>query len=434
MARRYLIVGTGGAGVAAAEAIQNHDPGGHILLIGDEPHGFYSRPGLAYLLTGEVPERQLFLSQARSFQQLNARAVKLNPQAHQLTLDNGDTHTYDRLLIATGSSAVMPAIPGIDLAGMVKLDNLDDARHILKLARRGKSAVVIGGGITALEIVEGLVTRGVKTHYLMRGNRYWRNVLDETESSIVEQRLRKKGVQLHYGAHITEIEGKKARIEAIHTNTGQRLKCNIVAIAVGVRPRLSLAQTADLRIDRGILTDEYLQTSAADVFAAGDVAQVFDPLTNAAGLDTLWGVAVTQGRTAGQNMVGGRVPYQKRIPFNVTRLADLTTTLIGMVGHGSDDDLLSIARGDSETWRYQPDGMAAQTTFEVNRLRLVIGPQTILGAVVMGDQTLSQPLHHLITHQVDISAVRDQLLAPHALLPEIVTKFWTTWRQTHATP
>jgi len=168
------------------------------------------------------------------------------------------------------------------------------------------------------------------------------------------------------------------------------------------------------------------------VFAAGDVAQVFDSFSGKTVLNTLWGVAVAQGRVAGQNMAGGRTPYRKEVPFNVTRLAGLTTTIIGTVGRGADEDLLSIARGDSETWRYLPDVIAVQTDFDVNRLRIVMGSQTILGAVVMGEQSLSRPLHHLIAPQVDITSIRARLLAPHAPLADLITDFWLTWRRHHA--
>jgi len=124
-------------------------------------------------------------------------------------------------------------------------------------------------------------------------------------------------------------------------------------------------------------------------------------------------------------MVGLQTPYVKIIPFNVTRLADLTTTIIGTVGRGEDLDLHSIARGDSETWRQLPDAIAAQSNFEVNRLRLLIGPQTLIGAVVMGDQTLSRPLQHLIARRVDIRPIRQHLLQPRIRMADVVADFWS---------
>jgi hypothetical protein len=123
-------------------------------------------------------------------------------------------------------------------------------------------------------------------------------------------------------------------------------------------------------------------------------------------------------------MAGKKTAYVKAPPFNVTRLAGLTTTIIGSVGRGRDDDLVSIARGDSETWRQLPDSMVAQTGFEVNRLRLLVGEKTLLGAIVMGDQKLSFPLEKMITNYMDISSIRERLLAPNARISDLVAEFW----------
>jgi len=437
MAQRYVIVGTGAAGIAAAETIRSRDPGGDILLIGAEPHGYYSRPGLAYLLTGEVPERLLFPFTERDFdrlrlRRLHARVAAIQPHVHEVMLDGGRRLPYDCLLLATGSLAVRPPLPGVDLDGVVKLDDLDDARRILKRCRRGRTAVVVGGGITALEIVEGLRARRVRTHYFLRGERYWSNVLDETESRIVEHRLQEEGVQIHYHTELAEILGKRGRVAGVLTQDGRHIDCELVAIAIGVRPRKDLAEVAGLAIERGILVDQYLQTSVPDVFAAGDVAQVFDPFSGQAVLDTLWGAAVAQGRSAGRNMAGQVTPYRKSVPFNVTRLAGLTTTIIGAVGRGRDEDLLGIARGDSETWRQLPDALVAQNAFDVNRLRLLVGERSLLGAIVMGDQTLSQLLYHLVARQADITPIRGHLLRPEGHLGDLIANFWTNWRERHA--
>jgi NADPH-dependent 2,4-dienoyl-CoA reductase/sulfur reductase-like enzyme len=437
MPRRYVIVGMGAAGIAAAEAIRSQDPDGEILLVSEEPHGYYSRPGLAYYLTGELPERMLHPFGEGDFRRLNlrrqqARVTSIETGAHRVVLDRGESPTYDRLLIATGARAVPPPLPGLDLDGVVQLDNLDDARQILKHCRRARVAVVLGGGITALEMVEGFHARHVRTHYFIRRDRYWSNVLDKAESGIVERRLQEQGIHIDYHTEAAEIRGSGGRVTGVLTQHGREVPCDLVGIAIGVRPRKELAKAAGLETDRGILVDEYLQTNAPDVFAAGDVAQVFDPFSGRSVLDTLWGVAVAQGQVAGQNMAGQVVAYQKSVPSNVTRLVGLTTTIIGTVGRGRDEDLPGIARGDSETWRQLPDAMAAERQFDVNHVRLVVGERTLLGAVIMGDQTLSRPLQQLITVQADITPIRQQLLQPSARLGDLIADFWAGWRKQHA--
>jgi NAD(P)H-nitrite reductase large subunit len=434
---RHIIIGSGAAGIGAAEAIRSEDPSADIVLISEEGEGYYSRPGLAYYLSGEINERMLFPFSREDFDRLNITSVHggvktINPEEASIALTDGRHVTYDKLLIATGAAANKIKIPGADLLGVVKLDNIKDARVIIKQARKAKSAVVIGGGITALELVEGFSARRTKTHYFLRKNRYWGNVLDETESRIVEDRLKEDGVNLHYHTEPAEILGTKGRVTGVRTMDRETIKCQLVAIAIGIRPRTKLAVEAGLEIDRGILVNEYMQTDVPEIYAAGDVAQVYDPLTGKAVVDSLWGPARQQGYTAGKNMTGRQLIYRKDIPFNVTRLAGITTTIIGTVGQGKDTDLTGIARGDSETWRQIPDAIAAQSNSNVNRLRLLVGDRTLLGAIVMGDQTLSLPLQKMIVKHADISAIRHELLEGGSLLPEVLTTFWTNWRLEHA--
>jgi len=432
----YVIIGSGVAGIAAIEAIRSVDKAGKIVMIGDDPHGFYSRPGLAYYLTGELHDKALFPRTSDDLRKLNfnyvkGRVTRILRDRHLLEFAAGQVPlSYDRLLIAVGAQAMPLGVPGADLEGVLKLDHMEDAKRILKFARRGRTAVVVGGGITALELVEGLVSHGVKVHYLLRGDRYWSNVLDEQESRIVEHRLQEEGVKLHFHAEVIEVTGRNGKASGVRLLTGEFLKCDLVAYAIGIRARTELAKQAGLAIDRGILVNEYLQTNDPAIFAAGDVAQVYDPRSKRSVLDSLWGPARQQGHAAGLNMAGKPFAYIKAVPFNVTRLAGLTTTIIGTVGRGRDDDLVGIARGDSETWRQLPECMVAQTG-DVNRLRLLVGEKTLLGAIVIGDQKLSFPLEKIISGNMDISLIREKLLRPNARVGDIVAEFWTGARISH---
>lgn len=427
---RYVIIGSGVAGMAAIEAIRSVDQADEVLMVGDDPHGFYSRPGLAYYLTGELHDKALFPKTAEDYRRMNfryrkGRVANVLREKRLIELADKTNVAYDKLLLAVGAQALPLEVPGADLDGVLKLDHLEDARCILKYIRRGRTAIVVGGGITALELAEGLLARGLNVHYLLRGDRYWSNVLDEHESKIIEHRLREHGIVLHYHAEVIEVISRNGRVSGVRLLNGQMLNCDVVAYAIGIRPRVELAKQAGLAIDRGILVNEYLQTSDPNVFAAGDVAQVYDPLTGRSILDSLWNPARDQGFAAGLNMAGRRTAYLKAPPFNVTRLAGLTTTIIGTVGRGRDSDLIGIARGDSETWRELPDSTITQSGFNVNRVRLMIGEKTVLGAIVMGDQKLSLPLEKIISEHTDISPIRDRLLAPNAKVADVITEFWT---------
>jgi len=427
--RRYVIIGNGVAGFSAAETLRARDPDGEILIVGDDPHGYYSRPGLAYLISGEIPETHLYpISEEEERQHSILRhrscANSIDPAAHRVSLSDGKSLQYDRLLLATGSMAARLPVPGSDLEGVLKLDHLEDARKILKLARKARSAVVVGGGITALELVEGLLARGVSTHYFLRAERYWSNVLDETESRMVEDHIRKQGVEIHHKTELVEITGKQGKVTGARTQDGRLIPCDLVAYAIGIQARKDLAEACGIQTERGILVDVYMQTNIPDIFAAGDVTQYFDPLSGKYQIDSLWNTAREQGRIAGLNMSGECVPYQKKMALNVTRLGGITTTIIGRVGSGRDSDLSTISRGDSESWRQAPTSAMVQEGDGADRLRLQIGQENIIGAVVMGNQAHSYALQELIIQRVDISSIRDGLLRPGAPLGKLINDFW----------
>ena len=147
-------------------------------------------------------------------------------------------------------------------------------------------------------------------------------------------------------------------------------------------------------------------------------------------MDSLWTPAREQGYAAGLNMAGQQKPYIKGAPFNVTRLAGLTTTIIGAVGRGIDEDVLGIARGDSETWRQLPDAIVAQGGFDMNHVRVLVGEKTLIGAVVMGDQTLSMPLQKIIAEKMDISIIHDKLLSSDAKIADVIVDYWAKHLET----
>ena len=431
---RYVLIGNGVAGISAAEAIRQHDPAGEIMLIGNEAQEFYSRPGLPYLLSGEVPEDSLFPMDKEDYRQLNLRrwraVVKaIDPLKHWVSLENGSVINYDRLLVATGATAAFPPVPGTQLQRVVKMDTLEDVRRIFELGRTAHSAVIVGGGITALELVEGLLARGVRVHYFLRGERYWSSVLSEAESGIIETRLKHAGARLYYQTELAEIVGDRGRVSGVKTKDNHLLRCDMVGIAIGVRPRKEMAEASGLKAERGIIVNETLQTNHADIFAAGDVAQVLNPLTGQSSLDSLWFPARDQGFTAGLNMSGIATPYQKKTALNVTRLAGLTTTILGMVGGARDAVPDYVDRGESETWRRASGALSVEADSDTTHLRMLVGEKNLAGALIMGDQKFSPPLQGLIAGEVDISPIRAELIRPGILKTDLLSRFWNQWQE-----
>ena len=433
---QYLIIGMGVAGISAAETIRGSDSRGEITMVHKDPHGYYSLPGLAYYLSGEVSEDGLapFTEDDLDrigIKQVQGEAIRIDVDKRQVVLLNGSRLGYDRLLLATGSQAILPDIPGCQLDGVVKLDNLDDARSIIHHTRHSRTAVVAGGGITALEIVEGLHEHGIQVHYLQRGERYWSNILDEHESSMVEKVLADLGVKLHHRTELAEVRGQRGKVRSVITRSGEEIRCDLVAIAIGVQPRKELAERSAIKTERGILVDDHLQTDHEFIYAAGDVAQIYDPRSHKYVLDTLWALAREQGRVAGANMAGGNQVYHMSVPCNITRLAGLHTMIIGSVGKGKDSDMKAIGRGDSETWRDQTGMEAIQVDSNSFHLRLLVGEKSLVGAVLIGDQGLAAVLRPLITEGVEITPIRDRLLAPGSNLAQILVDFWARGREKH---
>jgi len=427
----------GAAGIAAAETIRHYDREAEIVCVSAEAAGYYSRPGLAYYLSKELGEKSLYPFTKKDFQTRKIHvyqntAVLVKPESQEILFQDRKRMKYDNLLLALGAEAVRPKVIGSNLDGVVYLDSMAQTQHMIKKARWARNAVVVGGGITALEIVEGLQARGVNVHFFLRGDTYWNRVLDKIESQIVIQRLRHEGVTIHLNTELDQIIGKRGKVKGVITKDGRRLAANIVAFAIGVRPRLGLAEASGLEIARGVKVNEYMETNAPGVYSAGDMAEVYDPEEKVYMMDSLWHVARNQGMVAGWNMAGKRQPYRRRSPLNVTRLAGITTTIIGKVGSGEVEDEFTIVRGESETWQQMPDAVVCQNNFDINRLRVLLGQNKILGAILMGDQTLSQALEELVAHEVDISPIRDDLMTRKDQLGPVLLQFWHQWRQNNA--
>jgi NAD(P)H-nitrite reductase large subunit len=248
--------------------------------------------------------------------------------------------------------------------------------------------------------------------------------LDPVESALVERRLETAGIVLHRRTEIARALGSEGKVVGVETRAGRIVPCDLVCVATGVRPRLELVRTGGLSVDRGVVVSEYLETSAADVFAAGDVAQAYDPAAGHGVLDTLWASAAAQGRVAGLNMSGRQVPYRKLVALNVTCLAGLVTTVVGDVGGEDDPDLVTITRGQSEAWHLGATSMSVVDQQGEGRIRLRLGERTIIGALVLGNQALSEPLHRLVADQVDITTIRSALLQHPEVLPSTLLRFY----------
>lgn len=438
----YLIIGNGAAGVSTAEAIRQHDPLGRITILTDEPYRMYSRPGIAYYLLNQVSEQQI-MCRRQTFYQNNqfdlviATAAELDITNQRVHLENGKTLSYDVLMLATGAKATPPTFPGKELEGIVTLDTLDNAKRIVENSRKTKTAVVIGGGITAMEMAEGMRHQGLQTHFLQRGTRLWPRLFDERESGIIEHQIKHEGIHLHYNEEIAEAYGKNGKIVGVRLQSGKEIKCQMIGAAIGVKPNMGLVKGLPIEQQQGILVNEYMQSSQPTVFAAGDVAQAYDRWTKKPQLDILWPTALQTGRIAGQNMVDvayGRKPsatYQKNSPFNAALLFGVHLTIIGRIGAESGrgeaevEEVSHLSRGASQIWTapFSSNYRSAWDKKGTNSVRITVQNNTIVGALLMGNQELADPLRHLIDEQIPIPTA-DSLLTTSNQLPQAIQAIW----------
>jgi NAD(P)H-nitrite reductase large subunit len=432
----YLIIGNGAAGATAAEEIRVLDPKGNITIVSAEPYPMYSRPGLAYVIINEIPDRQVIARRPEWYAQkkitvVHGVAVKVDVARRHVLLANGRQLPYDKLLIATGARAVSLPYPGAKLDGVVYLDTLDGTKELLRKVKGARRAVVVGGGITALELAEGLAHRQLDTHYFVRKTTLWATVFNEAESRLLEERMTAHGVKVHFNTEIVEVLGdKRRRVAGVKLANGKTFPCDLVGAGIGVKPHLDLVRGAPIKVDRAILVNEYLETSAPDVYAAGDCAQIWDRWTQTHTLDVLWPTAIASGRAAGTNMAGVRQPYVKGTPFNACLLFGLHITALGQLGGSRDESEPEIfqylSRGSSEVWATRPRAYASAWSQQgPNTVRLALSGERLVGALIIGQQTLADPLRDLIEKQVDIRPLRPYLEAGGPAMAGAILAFWS---------
>ncbi len=359
---RYVIIGNGAAGATAAQTIRQNDAAGEIIILTAEPYPMYSRPGLAYVLINEVPAEQIMARTLDWYEEwginlVRGEAVKLDVPRQMVWLADGRSLTYDRLLVATGARATPPPYPGAELDGVVYLDTLDGTKELVKKTRRARRAVVIGGGITALELTEGLAHRGIDTHYFLRRDRLWGQVFNDEEAALLEKKMKAHHVHIHYHTEAVEVLGdRKGRVRAVRLKGGSEFKCDLVGVAIGVKPFIDVVAHSPIVTDRAILVNERMETNVPNVYAAGDCAQVYDRWTEKHMLDILWPSAVAEGNAAGLNMAGKPYEYQKGSPLNACLLFGLHITTMGQINPRRDETtdepqiLQHVSRGSSEVW------------------------------------------------------------------------------------
>jgi len=416
---KHIIVGNGVAGVTAAQSIVRADPSAKVHIFGSEPYPYYRRPLLWELIADQIGQDALYFRPPDWYAEhgihlhLGVRVTSLDYADHRLTLRPGSpprvlavagqtladgSHVkYDRLLLATGGHPFVPPCEGTDKKGVFTLRTLDDAQAIKAYAtpssppraggKRG-GAVVIGGGLLGLETARALRTAGLDVMVVEFFPHLLPRQLDAEGAEVMQSLLEAQGLRIITGGTTEAILGDE-RAVGIRLKDGRVMPGELVLFSTGIRSEVALAQVAGLEVNRGIVVDEQLQTSAQDVFAAGDAAE-FE--------GRVYGIipaAIEQARAAAANMVApGSVTYTGTLPATTLKVAGVELTSLGE----------SVVEADEYTQLRHVDLAAGHYR------KLVLREGRIVGAILLNDKKRVQPITQLIERGVDVSTYADRLL------------------------
>jgi NAD(P)H-nitrite reductase large subunit len=331
---RHVIIGSGPAGVVAAETIRKADPASEIALLCGEGELPYSRMAIPYLLKGDIDEGGTRIRKnADHYERLRidlvrARARAVDTTARIVDMGNGHVLTYDRLLIATGSRPSREEIPGMDLPGVQTCWTLEDARAMIAKARRGTRIVQMGAGFVGCIIMEGLLSRGVDLTILVRSGYMVRRMMNPTASGLIQRWCQSKGVKILTRTQPKGLVSDGCALQ-VDLGEGRSLRADLYLSVVGVQPNLDFLAGSGIEIEKGIVVGANLQTSVPGVYAAGDVAESTDCLTGRRQVNAIQPNAVEQGRVAALNMAGRPARFKGSFVFNVLTTLGLVSSSFG---------------------------------------------------------------------------------------------------------
>jgi NADPH-dependent 2,4-dienoyl-CoA reductase/sulfur reductase-like enzyme len=388
----YVIIGNGVCGMEAALALRRRDGGARISLVSDEHDHFFSRPALMYVLCGQLRlqdtepyDRGLY--ERMGFERVRRRVQRLDAAAKALHFEDGSNVAYDKLLIAAGSKGRPAPWPGADGPGVHYFVTLCDLEGLDRSARKGGRAVVIGGGLIGVEVAEILHDRGLHVTFVVRENWYFPLALDSRESALVAEHMGEVGIDVRLGVNVSEVlRHPDGRVRGVRVGKDD-VPCDLVASAIGVVPNTDFLRSSGLALSKGgaVEVDDALKTDAADVWAAGDCANV----TWADGSrrpEQLWYTARDQGRIAALSMLGDAVRYRRGTWYNSAKFFDIEWTTAGWVPVLLDWDNTPIDPGPGVgSWFQRVPGR-----FESQRI--ILKDERVVGFNMLGSRWNHEPM------------------------------------------
>lgn len=398
----YVIIGNSAAGIAAVEAIRQNDRKGRLTVISDEPYLNYSRPLISYLLGRKVTPAAMSYRRKDFYKDngvnliLNKRAVKLELKKKEVSLADKRVIHFDKLLMAAGGTPIIPDIKGSNLAGVFTLTRLEDAEKIEKyiIANKVKKAIIIGGGLIGLKATEALMDLKIEVTIVELADRILSGTFDRKASAIIESALKKMGGRLISRNTVVEIKGREKRVKEVVLKDKKRIPADLLIMAIGVRPNITLAKGTPIKTNKGILVNSFMQTSVSDIYAAGDCCESKNLLSGLNQPMAIWPAAVRQGRIAGLNMAGIREEYPGGLAMNAVELCGIPTISVGE----------TCPEGEGyKVLEYSEPGKSIYK-------KIVIRENRIVGAIFVGAIERAGIYTGLIKDRVNIATFKEHLL------------------------
>ncbi len=361
----------------------------------------YCSPLITYVLAGKVPEERIDYRPRDLYQRLGvdtyfgSPVAEIRPEKHEVVLQSGAVLGYGKLLLAIGGTPIVPSIPGTELEGVFTFTRHEDMCRVREYIQRKqvRQAVVVGGGMIGVKVAEAFAHLGIETTVIELLDRVLAQALDETGSSMARRAMEEAGIHIITSTGATSIGGSGGEVQSVTLDSGSRVPAQIVVMAVGVRPNTAPAEAAGISVNRGVLVDDHMRTSDADIYAAGDVAEAFDPLLGDKRPIAIWPGAYMQAEVAGRNMAGGDESYAGSIPMNSIQACGLPTISVGLISPPEGAETLEYRSNDGKSYR-----------------RMFIRDGRIVGAVFVGDIERAGIITGLIRQGIDVSGFREKLI------------------------
>jgi NAD(P)H-nitrite reductase large subunit len=391
-ARQYVIVGNGVAGTTCAETLRKNDPSCTVTLIGNERYPLYNRVALPPYLKNRTPEQKVLLRTVEQHAErgitlmLETQVAKVDTDAKLVLLDNGTTLPYDALLVATGGRPNPLTVQGAEgVSGIYNFQYFDEAKAIHAHMERAHTAVVVGGSFIAYELAEAFRHHGLRTIWLIRGPYWLRRVLDEDGGALVDEIARAAGVEPYYGEELREVRSTGGAVSGVVTKKGDEFETQMIGVGLGLTMNAELLASTGVEVKSGIVTDECLQSSVPNVYAAGDIAEFCDVVIQRHNQLGTWGNAQGHGRVTAMNMSGRRTVYED-VPMYSSTLFDSYIRVIGLTPELF-PDLEASERLDVKSRSYQ---------------RLFFLDNRLVGAVLIGDMKFRARIFSLIKERTPV--------------------------------